>query len=231
MLRPGSRMTCLFPALLAGTMAHAEDPGVAIELPSGGTAYWEETRHDTNAGMGLTYRFRFVMPDLAKRVPATSGPASDFEDEAERGAIDIDTETGEVSGDAPVEGSGDYVEAPETAPEAAPDVAEEGTDQPDPEAMADGASDGGEDDDNADDPTLPAAPDLLLRDPVHDDVVWLCQSWALPRVAGSGPRPSQIIISLADRKSEFGTYDPEVLQLFEAFKIPTDKDSCEWLPW
>lgn len=224
MLRPVSCMICLVPALLAGGMAHAEDAGVAIDLPSGGKVYWVETRHDTNAGIGLTYRFRFIMPDLAGRVPATSGPASDFDDDSDRGAIDIDTETGAIEGDVTLDGSGDYMDMPGADLQA---ESVEGADLPEAENDAEA----GAEDDNADDPTLPAAPDLLMRDPVHDDVVWLCQSWALPRVAGSGPRPSQIIISLADRRSEFGTYDPEVLQLFEAFKIPTDKDSCEWLPW
>ena len=53
----------------------------------------------------------------------------------------------------------------------------------------------------------------------------------VPRVAGSGPRPSQIIISLSDKKTAFGAYDPEVVQLFEAFRLPPDRDSCEWEPW
>jgi hypothetical protein len=43
--------------------------------------FWQETLHDNPAVIGLTYRFRFVMPDLAQRVPSTSGPASDFEEE------------------------------------------------------------------------------------------------------------------------------------------------------
>jgi hypothetical protein len=29
----------------------------------------------------------------------------------------------------------------------------------------------------------------------------------------------------------FGAYDPDVVQLFEAFRLPPDRDACEWEPW
>ena len=80
-------------------------------------------------------------------------------------------------------------------------------------------------------PVLPAAPDVLAQDPVHDDIVWLCENWALPRIAAPAPRPSQIIISLADREVPFGAFDPEAVQIFEAFRLPPDRDTCEWEPW
>ena len=80
-------------------------------------------------------------------------------------------------------------------------------------------------------PALPAAPDVLAQDPLHDDVVWLCQNWVLPRVASPAPRPQVIMISIADKDIPFGAYDPEVLQLFEAFRLPADRDECEWEPW
>ena len=31
------------------------------------------------------------------------------------------------------------------------------------------------------------------------DLIWLCESYALPRLANTGPVPAQVVISLADR--------------------------------
>ncbi|MDB5660085.1 MAG: hypothetical protein JWS10_2700 [Cypionkella sp.] len=58
------------------------------------------------------------------------------------------------------------------------------------------------------------------------DMEHLCNSFALPRVASTGPRPSQIIISLADRDVPFGEAAPEATQFFEAYQI--DGDACIW---
>lgn len=189
--------------------------GAEITLPSGAVVRWHETLHDNSGGIGLTYRFRFVMPDLAQRVPSTSGPASDFEDE--RGPIDIDTESGEVTG----EGMADTSEIAVTDPDSA-GFATDATETEGDEEAADTL---------LEEPVLPAAPDVLAQDPVHHDVIWLCENWALPRVASPAPRPSQIIISLADKETAFGAYDPDVVQLFEAFRLPPDRDTCEWEPW
>lgn len=80
-------------------------------------------------------------------------------------------------------------------------------------------------------PALPAAPDVLAQDPVHEDIVWLCENWALPRIPSTGPRPTQIIISLASKDVAFGAYDPDAVQLFEAFRLPSDREACIWEPW
>ena len=203
-------------AVLAGVAgpALAQDAGADIALPSGAVVRWQETRHDDAGGFGLTYRFRFVMPDLAQRVPATSGPASDFVEDGARGPIEIDTESGEISGAEADDGLID--------PAALEDLAE-----------ADIPSEAEEEETDAliGQPVLPAAPDVLAQDPVHDDIVWLCENWALPRIAALTARPSQIIISLADREMPFGTFDPEAVQIFEAFRLPPDRDACEWEPW
>ncbi|WP_347266763.1 DUF6497 family protein [Paracoccus sp. (in: a-proteobacteria)] len=192
----------------AGSAAGA---AIEIDLPSGARVEWQETLHDNSGGMGLTYRFRFVMRDLASRVPATEGPASDFET-GERGPIDIDTESGEISGE----------DAPEVLVEPAP-----------PQPPGDDAGDPDEEEADAllGEVVLPAEPDLLAQDPIHADIVWLCENWVLPRIASPAPRPSQIIISIADRPLAFGTQDPAALQLFEAFRLPPDRDACEWEPW
>lgn len=207
----------------AAAAAKDDDPGLGITLPSGAVVFWQETLHDSGGGQGLTARFRFVMPDLAQRVPSTSGPASDFiEDEEERGPIDIDTETGEVLGED--------METENDAPEADPpeaDMASAG--MPEGAMAADGIEEAA--DAMIEAPALPAAPDVLAQDPVHQDVVWLCENWVLPRIASPAPRPTQIIISLADRALPFAAYDPDALQLFEAFRLPADRDACEWEPW
>ncbi len=78
---------------------------------------------------------------------------------------------------------------------------------------------------------VPADPDILLQDPVHDDIVWLCEHWVLPRLPAGEAPPGQIIISLADRPTVFGAFDLEAVQLFEAFSVAPDGKRCVWEPW
>lgn len=59
-----------------------------------------------------------------------------------------------------------------------------------------------------------------------EDMAYLCENYALPKIAGSGPQPEQIVISLADRPIAFGATDAEVTQFFEAFR-PMGA-GCEW---
>ena len=118
------------PALAAGGAVAGASP-VEVVLPSGARVIWQETRHDTSGGLGLTYRFRFVMPDLARLVPATSGPASDFEDAEGRGPIDIDTESGEVTGDGTAGAAMDQPadQAADQPESKASDMPDDGTEQ------------------------------------------------------------------------------------------------------
>lgn len=272
--------------------------GAAIALPSGAAAVWQETLHDNAGGEGLTYRFRFVIPDLARRLPPApdAPPEAPPETEADRGPIDIDTETGEITGagaeaaldeatagamdevtdgamamDAAgagggvADGAGGTAEGTAALPAAGPDsAASTGAADPlaegaegmgpdeggatlaglDPEGEADAGPDG-----DLTAPAPDAAPDAAPApaaeaaseaasdpaagndDPVHRDVVWLCENWALPRIPRPGPRPARIIISLADRPTPFGSYDPDVTQIFESFRLPANRDACEWEPW
>ena len=55
-------------------------------------------------------------------------------------------------------------------------------------------------------------------DAIAADLAWLCETHALPRVSDMGPQPRQLVISLADRASEFGVHDPAVTQVFEAYR-------------
>lgn len=58
------------------------------------------------------------------------------------------------------------------------------------------------------------------------DMQALCESYALPRIAGTVPAPQQIVISLADRALPFGEPAPDAVQFFEAY-APKD-DACIW---
>nr|WP_246531594.1 MULTISPECIES: DUF6497 family protein [Pseudohalocynthiibacter] len=60
----------------------------------------------------------------------------------------------------------------------------------------------------------------------EEDMKFLCESYALPRIAENGPKPTQIIISLSDRIVEFGSADPAATQFFEAYR-PEDT-TCIW---
>lgn len=73
------------------------------------------------------------------------------------------------------------------------------------------------------------APEFKQTDDVERvvaDLEHLCSQFALPRLADTGPLPGQIIVSLADKPSEFGKYDPAVLQVFEAFRV--EDGGCIW---
>lgn len=61
---------------------------------------------------------------------------------------------------------------------------------------------------------------------VTADLQFLCTRYALPKIAGTGPLPGQVIISLADKPSEFGTFNPDVIQVFEAFDVRSG--ACIW---
>lgn len=203
----------------AGSLAAERD---MILLPSGAEVYLQETLSDSIGDSGLTYRYRFVMPDLASRVPSTSGPAGEFMEDAE-GPLVIDTEAMA----AEPANEDDYIDDGM--------IAEEDMDFspvisiPGAERAADDAIDrtlAGDDPE-----ALPPAPEALFKDPIHDDVMWLCDNVVLKEALKTGKRPRQIVISLADRESPFGSYDPDVLQLFEAFSVPPTRDICEWRPW
>ncbi|WP_294613971.1 DUF6497 family protein [Roseovarius sp.] len=61
---------------------------------------------------------------------------------------------------------------------------------------------------------------------VMGDLDYLCQNYAVTRLPEIGPMPSRIVVSLADRPSEFGVFDPEVTQVFEAYSV--QDGACIW---
>ncbi|MBD3662691.1 hypothetical protein H9Q16_02035 [Sulfitobacter sp. TSTF-M16] len=58
------------------------------------------------------------------------------------------------------------------------------------------------------------------------DMVHLCETLALPYIAEYGLKGEVIVISLADRATEFGVADPDATQFFEAYR-PVD-NTCIW---
>ena len=58
------------------------------------------------------------------------------------------------------------------------------------------------------------------------DIIYLCNTVALPYMAEFELAAQVIVISLSDRETEFGQPDPDATQFFEAFRI---KDGiCIW---
>ncbi|APE42875.1 hypothetical protein BOO69_05130 [Sulfitobacter alexandrii] len=61
---------------------------------------------------------------------------------------------------------------------------------------------------------------------VAADLMYLCQDLAIPYIAEFELTGDVIVISLADRETEFGVADPESTQFFEAFRI--EEGRCIW---
>ena len=59
---------------------------------------------------------------------------------------------------------------------------------------------------------------------IEADLVHLCEQFALSRIVA--PLPELIVISLAEAPIEFGSFDPDVMQVFEAYKPAGE--SCVW---
>lgn len=60
---------------------------------------------------------------------------------------------------------------------------------------------------------------------VADDFLTLCEVYALPALEDRDI-PDEIVISLADRATEFGVTNPEATQFFEAFR--PEGATCIW---
>lgn len=61
---------------------------------------------------------------------------------------------------------------------------------------------------------------------VSADFAALCARDALPHQAKADPKFDEVVISLANKKSEFAVFNPEVTQYFEAFTLKNG--SCIW---
>lgn len=72
------------------------------------------------------------------------------------------------------------------------------------------------------------APGLVSDDLLEaaDDMLALCQTYALPRTEGMVPTPAQIVISLASEAVPFGEAAPDVVQYFEGYRV--EDGACIW---
>jgi hypothetical protein len=75
-------------------------------------------------------------------------------------------------------------------------------------------------------PAIAAGGGTVDFDAIAADMLWLCQTYALPRIASPGPQPSQIVISLSDTALPFGEASPDATQFFEAYTI--EDGQCVW---
>jgi hypothetical protein len=73
-------------------------------------------------------------------------------------------------------------------------------------------------------PELATYLERLSYEELEADLAALCVSYALPRMGT--PEPAMIVISLSSAPTEFGTPDPDVAQVFEAYRPAGDH--CEW---
>ena len=58
------------------------------------------------------------------------------------------------------------------------------------------------------------------------DMDFLCQTYAMARIAEMGPQPAQVIISMSDVDVPFGEARPDATQFFNAYSIA--EGSCVW---
>lgn len=61
---------------------------------------------------------------------------------------------------------------------------------------------------------------------VSADMIYLCEAYALPRIAEIGPQPAQVVVSLSDVPVEFGQPSSDAVQYFEAFR--PEAGVCVW---
>ncbi|WP_449041665.1 DUF6497 family protein [Paracoccus sp. (in: a-proteobacteria)] len=226
----------LFASTLAGLASEAGQP--LIPVPSGAEVWLQEERSDRIPGLGLVQRYRFVMPSLAARVPPVD--ETTFDDVVPPDMLDEhleapltpeeQAELDELLGGFSIEAvpEVDEGEALPPEPEAAPLPSE--LSPPDPAPGDAGADMATEPDWIEDESALPAAPDILMQDPIHRDIVWLCENFVLPRIAHLEQLPGQVVISLASAPGPFGSFDPDIVQIFEGFSIPASRSHCVWEP-
>ncbi len=58
------------------------------------------------------------------------------------------------------------------------------------------------------------------------DMDFLCENFALAKIAEMGPQPAQIIISMSDTDVPFGEARPDATQFFNSYSI--EDGSCVW---
>jgi hypothetical protein len=72
----------------------------------------------------------------------------------------------------------------------------------------------------------PAIAGTLGFEAAAEDMQYLCDTYALPRVADFGPQPAQIVISLSAAPLPFGEPAPDTEQFFESYSLADG--TCQW---
>lgn len=195
-------------ALMAAGLAPAHGAEATKEplaVPSGREIWWHDTVSDAAGVGGLTLRFRFIAPSLAADLGMENGFHTDELSEDEMAAMSDEDIEAHM-----------FIDPSEIVPDTPAEVAEGAEEAADEDLYAEAE---------------PSEFDPDTADPVHADAVWLCENFALSRVAATGPRPAQIVITIADQPVEFGEVAPDVVQVFEAFALPADRNACLWEPF
>ncbi len=76
-------------------------------------------------------------------------------------------------------------------------------------------------------PTL-GSPGAEVAD-LGPDFEFLCDTAALPSLGRAGIEAQTIVISISDQPTPFGSYDPDVTQYFEGYRIANG--ACIWEPF
>jgi len=61
---------------------------------------------------------------------------------------------------------------------------------------------------------------------VMADLEHLCNVYAVPRLSAIGPKPGQLVISLAAQETVFAEPNPDIPQVFEIFSV--ENGTCIW---
>lgn len=75
-------------------------------------------------------------------------------------------------------------------------------------------------------PAIAAEGGTVTPEAALEDMAYLCDTFALPRLSEMGPQPAEIVISMADRPLPFGVAEPEATQYFEAYR--PEAGACIW---
>lgn len=180
-----------------------------VEVPSEQKIFWQNVTVEAS-GDDLIYNFRFVAPALAYLVPGESSEAM---------AALIDQE-GLIADNEPI---------PATAGKQTTTISIQPATRSDIGSVPPGAPEDGSTIGNT--AILQPLPDNLLRDPMHDDIVWLCEKFVLPRIAPPpAPRPTKIVIAMSDRPFQNNEPVLGAVQLFQFFSLPPNRNECVWNP-
>ena len=61
---------------------------------------------------------------------------------------------------------------------------------------------------------------------IEADFAHLCENVAMPLLAQAGLSAPRVVVSVAERETEFGTASPGLRQFFEAFRV--ENNLCIW---